>query len=141
MTVNGHNLEARARSFAEWASLMQANDEEERYGLVCVALDHNTAMGLALANRFLRRRAHFEYVLERGLRTADASQIQWWLACVLPRLGLRRVLRLLEKALSTYPREVDKAAYWIPRLAYKLSTDEEKHVRSFLSRVYDLPAT
>ena len=49
-----------------------------------------------------------------ALEDADASSIRYWPECVVPRLGFRRIVRLLDNFRGEYPESVAKAAYWLP---------------------------
>lgn len=85
--------------------------EPERFEIIKQVLSRNAYIGLVLANRTLRDRRHFEQILERGLLVADASEIRYWLLCVIPRLGFRRVVSRLARAMGDNPSGVDKALY------------------------------
>lgn len=77
-------------------------------------LDARVPLALVFAQKCLAERRSFEALLHRGLREADASSIRFWLECVVPRLGFRRAVRLLNESGPDERAGVEKARYWLP---------------------------
>ena len=89
--------------------------EDVRVKIIQEVLDKNRALGLRLAMRTIRSKKFFVEILNRGLDAADASEIYYWLECVSPRIGPKRILRILGERLADNPEAVAKATYWMPR--------------------------
>lgn len=87
--------------------------EEDRFTFIQDLLNKDYVVGLALASTCLRDKSYFKAILEHGLKPANASHIELWLKCVIPRLGFRKVLHLVTEKLSTEPKGVERAAYWL----------------------------
>jgi hypothetical protein len=97
----------------ELARRVRQLPEEERFTFIRTLIDKDVVVGLLLARACLRDRKYFKTILDQGLKTADASFIKLWLTCVIPPLGFRKVVRLVTDKLSTEPKGVEKAAYWL----------------------------
>jgi len=97
--------------------IAQANlSEEEQFNEVCVLLQKDLVKGLKTANSKLRSKKYFQNLLERGLEIANASEMEIWLKYLIPRLGLRYVINVLDKKLVQQPQQVQKAMYWLQSL-------------------------
>ena len=79
-----------------------------------------------LAGRARMKRAHYQSLLRHALRHANAHSIDWWLAALVPRLGVRSVLSLLRREVELAPAGVEKALYFLPRYV----TASEEHTAS-----------
>lgn len=97
----------------EIAAKLRQLPEEERFKFISDLLAKDLVVGLMLASACLRSRKYFEAILDRGLKTADASYMKLWLKCVIPRLGFRRVVSMVTNRLDTEPKGVEHAAYWL----------------------------
>jgi len=95
--------------------------EAERLQFVTDFLDIHFLVALDLGRRCLSDRKSLESLLELelGLQEADPSVIQYWLKCVLPGLGARRLVQCLSRHLKQYPQAVESALYWLPGLLTK----------------------
>lgn len=100
------------RELVDW---LRSQPEAARLRFIEEFLDIQVVVALQLANRCLTERPSFEALLERGLRAADAGSIKYWLESLVPRMGIRRVFRLLGRDLDSNPEGVAKALYWIPQ--------------------------
>ena len=107
---------------------------EQRYQFIQTLLIHHLAIGLKMARSCLRDKKHFEEILNIGLELGDASSILFWLECVVPKLGLRRVISILTAKLDDKPKAVGKALYWLPRF---LRADDAK-TKHALTALMDL---
>lgn len=99
---------------SDLATELQKADEDERLEFLWDLLSVHLIVALNLARITMTKASSFEAILERGLKNADASNIRWYIACVSPRLGLRRVMRLLRRHATKYPYGVRRAVYWLP---------------------------
>lgn len=99
----------------ELARQLRQLPEPERFRFIDEFLDHSL-LGLDFAKASLTQRSYFEQLLQRGLNTADASTIFDWLECIVPKLGFKRVIRLLTKEVERNTQAVDQAVYWMFRL-------------------------
>lgn len=104
-----------SRRERETAQQLRQWSEEERYEFVKELLGHDELAGLRMASSTLQQKGHFEGILERGLRTADASSVSHWLECVVPKLGFRKVVLIMSSKVETDFETVKKALYWLPR--------------------------
>lgn len=116
---------------------LRALPERLRIKTIREVLDKNVVVGLKLASKTINDKRFFKEILDRGLETADASGILLWLECVIPRLGVRRVLRILQKRLQENPVAVAKALYWVPRF---ISEDNVQHIEMLQSLIDSLAA-
>jgi hypothetical protein len=98
----------------ELAKELRSCTEGERFSFLNDLLVAQPVVALDLARRCLAENASFEILLETALEGADASSMRYWLECVVPRLGFRRVVRLLDNFRGEFPESVEKAAYWLP---------------------------
>jgi hypothetical protein len=114
--------------------LLGKQPEEERFQFIQELLSYDLLVGLKLAQTCLQKEQFFERILEQGLQTADASTLKFWLECVVPRLGMRRVIALLTQKLETDVVAVTKALYWLPRLLPK----DDKHGGLALTKLTEL---
>jgi len=98
--------------------------EEEQFHQVCALLEKDVIEALKLANFTLRNKKYFQDLLERGLEVADASEIEVWLKYLVPRLGMRYVINILEGKLIEQPQQVNKALYWLPKFLNRTNERE-----------------
>lgn len=110
------NLSRGSISERELLKELRKLPEPERFAFVSELLPHNEILGLDLATRCLSKREYFEAVLDWGMDRGDASSIRYWLSCVIPKLGARRMLRILKEEVSKRPRKVSLTLYWLPSL-------------------------
>lgn len=89
--------------------------EEEQFNEVCVLLEKDTVEALRIANSTLRSKKYFQDLLNRGLDSANASDIEIWLKYLIPRLGLRYVINVLSERVVQQPQQVQKASYWLQK--------------------------
>jgi hypothetical protein len=102
--------------------------EEETFNQVCLLLEKDPLEALKLANSTLRNKKSFQDLLEKGLETANASEIEIWLKYLIPRLGIKYVIKVLEKKLALQPQQVKKAIYWLQKF---LNNANEKELTLF----------
>ena len=114
--------------------LLRKQPEADRFQFIQELLSYDLVVGLQLANTCLQNEQFFERILEQGLQTADASTLKFWLECVVPRLGMRRVVAILTQKLETDAMAVKKALYWLPRLLPK----DDKHGGLAVSKLTEL---
>jgi len=104
------------------------DSEAQQFERVCVLLEKDIVEALRVANSTLKSKKYFQDLLERGLEGADASEIEIWLKCIVPRLGMRYVINVLESKLIRQPQQVKKAMYWLPKF---LNRANDKEVNLF----------
>lgn len=114
----------------ELAQKLRELPEEERFQNIQKLMNFDRVVGLEMANFCLRKKEYFEIILNQGLKTADASSIYFWLKCVTPRLGFRRVVSILTQKFEADPRAVTKAFYWLGRFMPSKDTKSELAWRS-----------
>jgi hypothetical protein len=100
--------------------------EEECFNEVCALLERDVIEALRVANSTLRSKKYFQNLLEKGLATANASEIEIWLKYLIPRLGFRYVVNVLEKKVVQQPQQVKNASYWLPKFAKSTNGKELK---------------
>ncbi len=103
-----------ARAYRDLKRALRQHPEDARFQFICEVIAERRGLGLRLANSCLRERKYFEALLQEALRTSDASSIRTWLKCILPRLGVVRVLGAVKKLMDADPRVVDSVLYWMP---------------------------
>lgn len=106
-----------SRAEQEVARQLRGRPEAERIEALLRLIEPNPLAALVLARRTLGDPRSFLRILDHGLERGDASTIRYWLECVVPPLGIRRVVRHLERVRQVNPRAVQKARYWLPLFA------------------------
>lgn len=100
--------------------------EEQQFNEVCILLQQDVVAALKLANSKLKTKKYFENLLEKGLESANASEIEIWLKYLVPRLGFRYVVNVLDKKVESQSEQVKKALYWLPKFLQKNNKKEVK---------------
>ncbi len=98
----------------ELAKGLRGISEAEQFSLITNTIKSNQRVGLRLATSCLRDHQYFQLLLDMGLETADANGINLWLDCVIPKLGIKKVLHQLIDRMDQYPLGVSKTIYWLP---------------------------
>lgn len=98
----------------ELSQKLRAVPEAERLQFIQDFALFNTVVALEIAQKCLCERRSFEVLLDRAIDEADPSGLRYWLACVMPRLGFRRVVSILREQARTRADRVALAAYWLP---------------------------
>ena len=96
----------------ELARRLRELPEEDRFTFIRTLLDKDFEVGLVLASACLRDKNYFKAILDYGLKN-HSSRIELFLKRVIPRLGFRKVLHLITDKLSTEPKAVEHAAYYL----------------------------
>ncbi len=97
----------------ELARKLRQLPEEVRFAAIQEFIQFNLFMGLNLAYTCLSTPKYFRRMLDQALDTADASSMQYWLECVVPKLGYRRVMYVLSRKIDAQPVSVDNALYFM----------------------------
>ena len=103
----------------ELARTLRSMSEDERLRFIQQWILHRPSLTLLFAHKCLQRRDSFYWVIQFGLDHANASSIESYLRCAVPRLGFRRTVAYLSKQLPLNPKAVGKALYWLPRFLSK----------------------
>jgi hypothetical protein len=114
--------------------------EQQQFEHVCSLLKKDTVEGLRVANSTLKSKKHFQDLLERGLEVADASEIEIWLKYLVPRLGMRYVINVLEGKLLEQMQQVKKATYWLPKFLNRANEKELSLFKSLENKLIELSA-
>lgn len=101
----------------ELARELRRHPESERLEFIADFAFANSAVALELARRCLSENRSYEALLGQALAQADPSGMRYWLQCVTPRLGFRKVVRYLREVKAHHPEGVEKAKYWLPLFA------------------------
>ncbi|MEB3122617.1 MAG: hypothetical protein VKL41_15525 [Snowella sp.] len=109
--------------------------EEQQFNEVCILLQQNVVAALKLANSKLKTKKYFENLLEKGLESANASEIEIWLKYLVPRLGFRYVVNVLDKKVESQSEQVKKALYWLPKFLQKNNKKEVKLFKDLEQKV------
>ena len=112
--------------------------EEEQFQQVCALLEKDVIEALKLANSTLRSKKYFQDLLGRGLEVADASEIEVWLKYLVPRLGMRYVINVLEGKLIEQPQQVNKAMYWLPKFLNRTNEREMNLFKNLENKILEL---
>ncbi len=112
--------------------------EEKQFQQVCVLLKKDVIEALQLANSTLRSKKYFQDLLARGLEVADASEIEVWLKYLVPRLGMRYVINVLEGKLIEQPQQVNKAMYWLPKFLNRANDKEMNLFKNLENKILEL---
>ena len=120
------------------SSVLMNLSEEEQFHQVCALLEKDVIEALKLANSTLRSKKYFQDLLERGLEVADASEIEVWLKYLVPRLGMRYVINVLEGKLIEQPQQVNKAMYWLPKFLNRTNEKELNLFKNLENKILEL---
>jgi hypothetical protein len=110
----------------------------QQFERVCVLLEKDIVEALRVANSTLKSKKYFQDLLERGLEVADASEIEVWLRYLVPRLGMRYVINVLEGKLSERSQQVKKAMYWLPKFLNRANDKEVNLFRNLEDKMLEL---
>ncbi|AFZ36518.1 hypothetical protein Sta7437_2999 [Stanieria cyanosphaera PCC 7437] len=99
--------------------------EEAKFNEVCALLKQDLLKALKVASSTFKSKKYLKNLLEQGLATANASEIEIWLKYLIPRLGFRSVINILEDKIVHQPRQVKNALYWLPKF---LKNQNEKEL-------------
>jgi len=111
--------------------------EEQQFERVCVLIEKDIVEALRVANSTLKSKKYFQDLLERGLEVADASEIEVWLRYLVPRLGMRHVINVLEGKLIEQPQQVKKAMYWLPKFLNRANDKEVNLFRDLENKILE----
>jgi hypothetical protein len=115
------------------------DSEVQQFDRVCVLLENDIIEALRVANSTLKSKKYFQNLLERGLEVADAaSEIEVWLRDLVPRLGMRYVINVLEGKLIERSQQVKKAMYWLPKFLNRANDKEVNLFRNFKNKILGL---
>ena len=115
------------------------DSEALQFDRVCVLLENDIIEALRVANSTLKSKKYFQNLLERGLEVADAaSEIEVWLRDLVPRLGMRYVINVLEGKLIERSQQVKKAMYWLPKFLNRANDKEVNLFRNFKNKILGL---
>jgi hypothetical protein len=120
------------------SSVLMNLSEEEQFQKVCALLKKDVIEALKLANSTLRSKKYFQDLLGRGLEVADASEIEVWLKYLVPRLGMRYVINVLEGKLIEQPQKVNKAMYWLPKFLNRTNEREMNLFKNLENKILEL---
>ena len=120
------------------SSVLMNLSEEEQFQKVCALLEKDVIEALKLANSTLRSKKYFQDLLGRGLEVADASEIEIWLKYLVPRLGMRYVINVLEGKLIEQPQKVNKAMYWLPKFLNRTNEREMNLFKNLENKILEL---
>jgi len=112
--------------------------EEEQFHQFYALLEKDIVEALKLANSTLRGKKYFQDLLERGLEVVDASEIEVWLKYLVPRLGMRYVINVLEGKLIEQPQKVNKAMYWLPKFLNRTNERELNLFKNLENKILEL---
>jgi hypothetical protein len=118
--------------------LVFMDSEVQQFERVCVLLEKDIVEALRLANSTLKSKKYFQDLLERGLEVADASEIEVWLRYLIPRLGIRYVINVLESKLIEQPQQLKKAMYWLPKFLNRENKKELNLFRNLENKMFEL---
>ena len=113
------------------------DSEAQQFERVCVLLEKDIVEALRVANSTLKSKKYFQDLLERGLEVADASEIEVWLRYLVPRLGMRYVINVLEGKLIERSQQVKKAIYWLPKFLNRANDKEMNLFRNLEDKMLE----
>jgi len=96
---------------------LRKHPESEKLVFLVDFVDINPLVALDLARKCLSHRKSFETLLEKALSEADRSVMKYWLECIVPRLGFRRVVQSLQARIRSNAEGVARAVYWLPKFS------------------------
>lgn len=118
---------------------LRSMSEDERLRFIQEWMLHRPSLALLFAHKCLQRRQSFYWIIEFGLDHANASSIESYLRCAVPRLGFRRTAAYLSKQLPLNPKAVGKALYWLPRFLNKSDERGRQILRDILESAKAYP--
>lgn len=71
------------------------------------------SVALPFAGKCLREKGSFRRLLLSALAHANASDMKYWIDCIVPRLGLESVTMFLDENRSVFPKGVERAEYFL----------------------------
>lgn len=113
--------------------------EVQQFECVCLLLEKDIIEALRVANSTLKSKRYFQDLLERALEVADASEIEVWLRYLVPRLGMRYVINVLDGRLIERSQQVKKAMYWLPKFLNRTNDKEVNLFKNLENKILELP--
>lgn len=104
------------RAENQLAALLRDLSENARLEIVqdLLSINRTVKSGLRAASRCLQSPTSMVAIINRALDNGDASIIPHWVGPFVPRLGFRKLVRVLRERVKRDPRSVVKARYWLP---------------------------
>ncbi len=93
--------------------------EEEAVKILKYMVDNQSLISTVFAKRVLRSKNHVKSFFEYGVIKSDAQSIKNWLDFVIPKLGLKSTVYLIEQLNNESNRLIDKTLYWLPTFICK----------------------
>lgn len=94
-------------------------NEEEVVEFLKYMVDQNSLISTAIAKRILRSKTHVKSFFEYGVTNYNSQPIKKWLEFVIPRLGFKSTVILIERLNNENNRLIEKAVYWLPTFISK----------------------
>jgi hypothetical protein len=111
------------------AKNLRAMPEDERLAFILEMLDVHHMVALDLSNSCLHNRQLLETLVEKCIaKWQDVSAPGVWLEKLLPRLGFKRTVAILQESIDACPTAVAGAIYFLLRFA---ANEDEVSQRSF----------
>lgn len=114
---------------------LQERAEEANFQEIRALLEKDIVNALKIANSSLTNKKYFRELLETGLATADASTIEVWLKFLVPRLGIRYILQVLDDRITQDFEQVEKALYWLPKFLNSANKKEMDSVNKLYQKI------
>ena len=106
-----------ANAERQLAKTLRSKPEDERFSFIVEMLEVQFMVALELANSCLQKPTFLEKLLEQCIAISkDVSMPRIWLEKLLPRVGFRKVVAILNESLDAHPVAVAGSIYFLLRL-------------------------
>lgn len=104
------------RAENQLAQALRPLSEEEKLAFInrLLAAPATVTSGLRLADRCLQSPDSMLAIITTGLNRRNISILPRWIGPFVPRVGFRRFIAYLRQRLTTDPKSVRDALYWMP---------------------------
>ena len=92
---------------------LRSINEDEAVEVLKYMVDQKSLISTKFAKRVLSSKIHVKRFFEYGVINSDAQSIKQWLDFVIPKLGFKSTVYLIEKLNNKDNRLMDKAVYWL----------------------------
>ncbi len=113
---------------------LKSVNEREALLLIKEMINQGSTISHVAVKRVLRERQNVEEIFSYLADKTNIQTLGLWLECIIPKLGIKRAIALIEKLNSDTNKLAEKALYWLPR--YIKSEDEKsRHSIAYLKNL------
>ena len=94
---------------------LKSVDKREAVLLIKEMIDQGSTISHVAVKRVLRDPQDIEEIFTYLVDKTNIQTLGLWLECIIPKVGVKKVIRLIKKLNSDSNKLAEKALYWLPR--------------------------